>query len=136
MARERNEQSMEERFLREGPVQPDAEPRRRHPRAEFLLAGLTRFVFITAGAATLSAALGLLAGWLTNSDLLRYLTLGLYAGGAILVAYAIFVFSSAPRRWVGELGEDLGASTGQDTAGFIAVGIAVIGIAVLVDRLT
>jgi hypothetical protein len=126
---------MEERFLRGGAVQPEAEPRRRHPRTEFLLAGLRRFVLITAGAAALSAGLGLVAGWLTNSDLVRYLTLGLYVGGAILVAYGVFVFSSAPRRWVGELGEDLGASTGQDTAGFIAVGIAVIGIAILVDWL-
>lgn len=87
MRRRADERSMEERFLRSGAVQPEDEPRRRHPRTEFLLTDLKRFAIFTVGAGALAAGLGLLAGWLTDGDLLRYTTLGLYAGGALLVLY-------------------------------------------------
>ena len=127
---------MEERFLRGDAVRPERERRELHPAASFLLRGLKRFVIFTTGAAVLAAGLGLVAGWLADGDLVRYLALGLYVGGGLLIAFALFTFSSQPRRWIGEWGEDLGTSAGGETGAFIAIGLALVGIGLLVEQFT
>lgn len=126
---------MEQRFLRADAVQPERERRELPPSASFLLRGLKRFAIFTGGAGLLAAGLGLLAGWLADGDLGRYLTLGLYFGGGVLVAFALFTFSSEPRQWVGDWGEDLGTSAGGEAGAFIAIGLALIGIGLLVEWL-
>jgi hypothetical protein len=130
----RRQQTMEERFLGGGPVHPEADRLERGPRTQMLLAGLRRFAIFTAAAAAAAAGLGVLAAYLRGGDLVRGASLGLYVGGALLVAFAAFTFSNQPRRWVDQYGHDLGAGGGGgDTGAFIAIGLALIGIGLLLE---
>lgn len=78
---------MEERFLRAGRA---IEPEQRRPGVPLfltmMLAGLGRFLALVAVAAAISMGIGLLVGVWRDSDLLRAATIGLYVGGAALVA--------------------------------------------------
>jgi hypothetical protein len=79
---------MEQRFLRTGAV--GAAPRRKVPAyVRFVGAGLARLAGLVAVAAAISAGIGLLVGWLKGSDLGHAANLGLYLGGAALVAVAL-----------------------------------------------
>lgn len=132
--RRRRDESMEERFMRSGAVEPTPDRREVHPTASMLLAGIRRFLLLTAGVAAVAAGLGVLVGYLRGGDLGRYVTLALYVGGGILVAFGAFTFSSEPRQWVGEWGEDLGTGSDAGEAGaFVAVGVALIGIGLALD---
>jgi hypothetical protein len=70
---------------------------------------------------------------LSGGDVVRSTAIGLYVGAALFVFFAVFSFSNAPRQWVGPLGEDLGTSAGGDLGAFLAVGMALVGLGILVD---
>lgn len=125
---------MEERFLGAEAVHPESDRREWSPRTQMLLAGLRRFAIFTAAAAVGAAGLGILVGYLRGGDPVRGAALGLYVGGALLVAFAVFTFSNQPRRWVDEYGHDLGAGGASgDTGALIAIGLALIGLGLLLE---
>ena len=120
--------------MRAGAIEPEAERRQLHPTLRMLLRGLRRFVLMTAIAAGIAVGLGLVAGWLSDADLGRYAALGLYVGGGILVLFGVVTYSSQPRRWVGELGEDLGPGADPgETAALVLVGAGLIGLGMLLE---
>ena len=76
---------MESRFLRTGPVEP---PSREGPPpfVRMVVAGIGRLIGMVAVGAGISAGIGVLVGWWKGSDLGQAANLGLYLGGAALVA--------------------------------------------------
>jgi O-antigen/teichoic acid export membrane protein len=125
--------SMEERFLRGGAVEPEA---RRPPgggRARVLAAGLARFAALVALAGGAALGLGLLLGRSRGSEPVDAAAWGLYGGGIALIGFAL-LGGGRQRRWRGEHGEDLGASPAAGPV-YLAVGVALLGLGVLVETL-
>jgi hypothetical protein len=125
VGRRRREPSLEERFLRTGAVEPERHRRGAVPSfVRLVVAGLARFAVMVAVAAAVAGGVGLLFGHLRGGDPERWLTLGLYLGGALLIVGAL-ITGGRERRYVGDLGEDLGSS-GAGAPAFVAVGVALI----------
>jgi hypothetical protein len=136
----RSGQTMEERFLRTGAIEPPA--RRGLPRfARMLLAGLARFAALVTVAAGISVGAAVLIGWGRDSDLWRSATLGLYLGGALLIVvpllgaggrsygsgdyvfYDIETDPEARRAWRGTLWT------------YLAVGVTLVGLGIVLETL-
>lgn len=84
---------MEERFLRSGEaISPERQPRELSPTTSMVVRGLGRLTVLLAIAIALSAGVGVLIGMWTDSDLVRATILGLYVGGAILVAVPVLTW--------------------------------------------
>ena len=128
---------MEDRFLREGAIEPRAE-RRRIPGAgfiRFLAVGIRRLVAYTVIAGAIAGGLGLIWGLLRGSeDLLHSFVLGLWLGGAAMIAIAALT-GGREIQYRGELGEDLGKGGGSEMGGILAVGLILIGIGIGIDVL-
>jgi hypothetical protein len=129
----RTERSMAERFLDSGALHPERERHELPPAVRMFGRGLLRFLAVTASAATVAAGLGAAFGGLSGGSIVRWVAIGLYVGAALLVFFAVFSFSNAPRHWVGPVGEDLGTSGGGDLGAFVAVGLTLVGLGILVD---
>jgi hypothetical protein len=128
---------MEERFLSEGAIEPRAE-RRRVPGAgfiRFLAAGIGRLVAYTAIAGAIAGGVGLVWGLVKGSeDLLHSFVLGLWVGGAAMVAIAALT-GGRDIKYRGELGEDLGTGGGAGMGAILVVGLILIGIGIGIDVL-
>jgi uncharacterized membrane protein YedE/YeeE len=130
---------MEARFLRSGAVEPQRDQRRLNPTVRMLLVGMGRFVAFVAIAAGVAVGIALAVAAFTDSDAWRAVTLGLYVGGALLVAIPLFSWSGrtasiggydvyelpldahSRRRWQAQLGA------------YVAIGMALIGLGVLLE---
>ena len=131
--RRRREESMQERFMTPGAVEPRAE-RRAAPRVvRFLGAGLLRLLAYTAVAVALAGGAGLAWGLISGSDdLLRSFMLGLYVGGAAMLILGLLT-AGRPVHYRGALGESLGSGGGPGTGAIALVGVIVVLIGVAVD---
>jgi hypothetical protein len=127
---------MEDRFLREGAIEPRGEQRWQLPGfVQFLAAGLVRLAAFAAIAGLIAGGLGFVWGLLrSHDDLLHSFVLGLWLGGAAMVGIAALT-GGRDIRYVGELGEDLGEGGGPGMAGILAVGLILIGIGIGIDVL-
>jgi hypothetical protein len=135
MRRRSRQLSMEERFLDREPVHPERQRRQVPPFLAMVGRGIVRFLVFVAVAAGIVVGIGAGAGAMRGGDIMRSIVLALYIGGAGLAAFAVFTFTNQPRHWVGEYGEDLGTSGGGDLPAFIAVGVTLVGLGVLLDSL-
>ena len=129
--RRRRESSLEERFLRHGAVEPE---RRRAPGTDlvrFLLAGVLRFAVLVVVAGAVSLGLALLVGWQRGSDPAEAAAWGFYAGGIVLVGFALVSGGRSTHRR-GEHGEDLGSSPAAGPV-YIAVGVALLALGVATE---
>lgn len=135
--RRRRGQTMEERFLRAGAVEPEKRERR---KPHWFLAGLLRFFAIVALSAGASVALGFLLGLWLDWDSARSVTLGLYLGGALMVGVGGL-------SWGGQ-GMDTGGYTFyEEMSGgerlmhqcrmgvYVLIGVIVIGLGVAAEML-
>ena len=135
MLKRRGEQSMEDRFLREGAIEPRAERREVPGFIRFLAAGIRRLVTYTVIAGAITGGLGLVWGLIRGSDdLLHSFVLGLWLGGAAMFGVAALT-AGRDIRYVGDLGEDLGEGGGSEMGAILAVGLILIGIGVGIDVL-
>ena len=135
MRRRREQASMEERFLREGAVEPRAERLRVPGFVRFLAAGILRLGVYTAIAAAITGGLGLVWGALRGSDdLLHSFVLGLWVGGAAMVVVA-GLSGGREIQYRGELGEDLGKGGGAGMVAILVAGIILIAIGIGIDVL-
>ena len=128
---------MEERFLRTGAVQP-ARERRAHPFLRMVAKGLVRLALLLAAAAAITAALGLLIGWLRGDDLSKALAYAFYIGGILVFLLALFTGGRRVRHR-GDLGEDLGeggSGTINEGALMIFVAFFLLALGVLVESQT
>jgi hypothetical protein len=126
---------MEERFLREGAIEPPAGRRRMPAFLRFLWAGLVRLVVYTAVATAIAGGLGVVWGLLRGSDdLLHSFVLGLWIGGAAMVTIAALT-GGRDIRYRGDLGEDLGKGGGAEMGAILAVGFILFGIGIGIDVL-
>ena len=124
--RRRNRDSMEERFMRTGAVEPRAERREVPGVVRFLGAGLLRLFAYTAVAVALAGGAGVAWGLVSGSDdLVRSFTLGLYVGGAAMVALGL-LSAGRPIEYRGEYGESLGPGGGSGTGAIVVVGVIVV----------
>jgi hypothetical protein len=124
---------MEDRFLREGAIEPRAERRRVPGVIRVLAAGIRRLVIYTVIAGAIAGGLGLVWGLLRGSDdLLHSFVLGLWIGGAAMFAIAALT-GGRDIQYRGELGEDLGKGGGPEMAAILAVGLVLIGIGIGID---
>ena len=133
---------MEERFLRTGEaVSPERPKRELSPTTSMIVRGLGRLAAFVAIAVSVCVGTALLIGMWTDSDLWRAATLGLYVGGAILIAvpllswggrsystgayeaYEIELDAAARRRRQGELWV------------YVLIGLALVGLGVLLEVL-
>jgi hypothetical protein len=128
---------MEERFLREGALEPRAK-RRRVPGGgfiRFLAAGIGRLVIYTVIAGVIAGGLGLVWGLLRGSDdLLHSFVLGLWFGGAAMVAIAALT-GGRVIQYRDQLGNDLGKGGGAGMGAILAVGLILIGLGIGIDVL-
>lgn len=125
---------MEDRFLREGAIEPRAE-RRQVPGFIRLAAGIRRLVIYTVIAGAITGGLGLVWGLLRGSDdLMHSFVLGLWIGGAAMFAIAALT-GGRDIQYRGELGEDLGEGGGTEMGAILAVGLILIGIGIGIDVL-
>jgi hypothetical protein len=135
MFKRRGEQSMEDRFLREGAIEPRADRRKVPGFIRFLAAGIRRLVTYTVIAGAIAGGLGLAWGLIRGSDdLLHSFVLGLWLGGAAMFGIAVLT-GGRDIRYVGDLGEDLGEGGGSEMSGILAVGMILIGIGIGIDVL-
>ncbi len=131
---------MAERFLRTGAVQPE-QRRGVHPNVKMIAAGIARFAAIVALAAGLSVGISLLIGWQRGSDLWRAAALGLYLGGALLIAIPLLSAGGRTHDTGGgytylEIEGATGRRAWQGTiAVYLAVGLALIGLGILLETL-
>lgn len=126
---------MEDRFLREGAIEPRAERREVPGFIRFLAAGIRRLVTYTVIAGAITGGLGLVWGLIRGSDdLLHSFVLGLWLGGAAMFGIAALT-GGRDIRYVGELGEDLGEGGGSEMGAILAVGLILIGIGIGIDVL-
>lgn len=126
---------MEDRFLREEAIEPRAERREVPGFIRFLAAGLRRLVVYTVIAGAITGGLGLVWGLIRGSDdLVHSFVLGLWLGGAAMVAIAALT-GGRDIRYRGELGEDLGEGGGAEMGSILAVGLILIGIGIGIDIL-
>jgi hypothetical protein len=128
---------MEERFLGEGAIEPRAQ-RRREPGGgfiRFLAAGMRRLVIWTVISGAIAGGIGLVWGLVRGSeDLLHSFVLGLWLGGAAMVAIAALT-GGREIRYRGQLGEDLGKGGGAGMGAILAVGLILVGIGIGIDLL-
>ena len=130
-----------ERFLRTGPVEPE---RRRvaPPGSSQLVHGLLRYVAFVAIAAGVSVGIALLIGLWTDSSFARAASLGLFLGGALLIAVPVFQGGMPPMSQpeVGYEKFDLSAQARRSWQaqawGYLAIGLSLIGLGVLVEVLS
>ena len=126
---------MEERFLREGAIEPRPEPRKVPGFIGFLAAGIRRLVIYTVIAGLITGGIGLVWGLLRGSDdLLHSFVLGLWLGGAAMFAVGVLT-GGRDARYVGRLGEDLGEGGGSEMRAALVVGLILIGIGIGIDVL-
>ena len=126
---------MEDRFLREGAIEPRAEPRKVPGFIRFLAAGIRRLVTYTVIAGVIAGGIGLVWGLLRGSDdLLHSFVLGLWLGGAAMFAVGVLT-GGRDTRYVGRLGEDLGEGGGSEMRVALVVGLILIGIGIGIDVL-
>lgn len=126
---------MEERFLREGAIEPRPEPRKVPGSIGFLAAGIRRLVIYTVIAGLITGGIGLVWGLLRGSDdLLHSFVLGLWLGGAAMFAVGVLT-GGRDTRYVGRLGEDLGEGGGSEMRAALVVGLILIGIGIGIDVL-
>jgi hypothetical protein len=126
---------MEDRFLREGAIEPRAERREAPGFIRLLAAGIRRLVIYTVIAGAITGGLGLVWGLIRGSDdLLHSFVLGLWLGGAAMFGIAALT-GGRDIRYVGELGEDLGEGGGSEMGAILAVGLILIGIGIGIDVL-
>ena len=126
---------MEDRFLREGAIEPRAERREVPGFIRLLAAGIRRLVIYTVIAGAITGGLGLVWGLIRGSDdLLHSFVLGLWLGGAAMFGIAALT-GGRDIRYVGELGEDLGEGGGSEMGAILAVGLILIGIGIGIDVL-
>ena len=126
---------MEERFLREGAIEPRPEPRKVPGFIGFLAAGIRRLVTYTVIAGLITGGIGLVWGLLRGSDdLLHSFVLGLWLGGAAMFAVGVLT-GGRETRYVGRLGEDLGEGGGSEMRVALVVGLILIGIGIGIDVL-
>jgi hypothetical protein len=131
----RGEQSMEDRFQREGAVEPRAERREVPGFIRFLAGGIRRLVTYTVIAGAIAGGLGLVWGLIRGSDdLLHSFVLGLWLGGAAMVGIAVLT-GGRDIRYVGRLGEDLGEGGGSEMGAILVVGLILIGTGIGIDVL-
>lgn len=126
---------MEDRFLREGAIEPRPQRRRLPVFVGVIAAGLMRLATYTAIAAAIAGGLGVVWGLLRGSDdLLHSFVLGLWIGGAAMVTIAALT-GGRDIQYRGELGEDLGKGGGAEMGAILAVGLILIGIGIGIDVL-
>ena len=126
---------MEDRFLREGAIEPRAERREVPGFIRLLAAGIRRLVTYTVIAGAITGGLGLVWGLIRGSDdLLHSFVLGLWLGGAAMFGIAALT-GGRDIRYRGELGEDLGEGGGSEMGAILAVGLILIGIGIGIDVL-
>ena len=126
---------MEDRFLREGAIEPRVERREVPGFIRLLAAGIRRLVTYTVIAGAIPGGLGLVWGLIRGSDdLLHSFVLGLWLGGAAMFGIAALT-GGRDIRYVGELGEDLGEGGGSEMGAILAVGLILIGIGIGIDVL-
>jgi hypothetical protein len=133
---------MEERFLRTGAVQPARERRAEPTLARVIGRGLLRFLAIVVVAVGVSVGAALLIGHWRGSDLSRAVTLGLYLGGACLIAVPLLSAGGRPLGSGGtyeymEIPTDpsLRRAWQAQLVVYVAVGLVLIGLGVLVETL-
>jgi hypothetical protein len=135
MFKRRGEESMEDRFLRDGAIEPRAERRNVPGFIPFLAAGIGRLVAYTVIAGAIAGGLGLVWGLIRGSDdLLHSFVLGLWLGGAAMVGIAVLT-GGRDIRYVDKLGEDLGEGGGSEMGAILAVGLILFGIGIGIDVL-
>ena len=126
---------MEDRFLRDGPIEPRAERRKVPGFVRFLAAGIRRLVTYTVIAGAITGGIGLVWGLIRGSDdLLHSFVLGLWLGGAAMFGVGVLT-GGRDIRYVGDLGEDLGEGGGSEMGAVLAVGLILIGIGIGIDVL-
>ena len=126
---------MEDRFLREGAIEPRPEPREVPGFIRLLAAGIRRLVAYTVISGVIAGGLGLVWGLIRGSDdLLHSFVLGLWLGGAAMVGIAVLT-GGRDIRYVGQLGEDLGEGGGTEMSAILAVGLILIGTGIGIDVL-
>jgi hypothetical protein len=125
---------MEDRFLREGPVEPPTEGRI-GGFMRFLAAGFARLVAYAVIAGVIAGGGGLVWGALRGSDdLLHSFVLGLWFGGTAMVVIAVLT-GGRTIQYRGRLGEDLGRGGGSEMGAILVVGIILVGIGIGIDVL-
>jgi hypothetical protein len=115
---------MEERFLRTGAVQPEAE-RRKHPFLRMIAAGLLRLAAYLAVAISLAGGLGLVIGWWRGGDMTKAVAYTYYISGVAIIVWALLT-GGRRVRYVGELGEDLGPGDGTINESALLLVVAVV----------
>jgi hypothetical protein len=131
---------MEQRFLGTGAVEPAAR-RELPPFVRMVAVGLARFAGVVAGAGAASVGVALLIAWWRDSDLLRAATLGLYLGGAILVAVPLLSWRGRAHSSGGyehlEIETDAALRREwQSTLGvYVAVGVALLALGVALETI-
>ena len=131
---------MEERFLRSGAVQPEREARELPTAATVIGRGIVRFLAIAAIAVVVSVGLALLIGHWRGSDPWRAATLGLYIGGACLIAVPLLSAGGRPLGAGGsyeyvEIPTDpaLRRAYQSQLVVYVVVGLTLVGLGVLME---
>jgi len=133
---------MEERFLSIGePISPERPRHELGPEGKVLVGGLRRFAVFVGIAAGISVGLAVGIALLRGSDVTRAASLGLYLGGAALVAVPVFSWGGrgvggyvtydldelspqARRRWQGE------------HAAYLVIGVTLVLLGILLETVT
>jgi hypothetical protein len=130
---------VEERFGGKGLSRPGPDDGGVSPLGTVIAKGLVRFAAVVAAAAGVSIGVALAVAWWRDSAYVRAAVLGLYLGGAALIAVPVFSWGgrsysaggyeyyevetdpAARRAWQSRLGV------------YVAVGLAVIGLGFLLE---
>lgn len=95
---------MEDRFLREGAIEPRAERRKVPGFIRFLAAGIRRLVTYIVIAGAIAGGLGLVWGLISGSDdLLHSFVLGLWFGGAAMFGVGVLTGAGTPDTSAGSV---------------------------------